>query len=163
MSTAAKPSKRSHRALHSDDVMGRMLQLVDPRRIGSQRESPPLNWDVVDGDPYWLRSGGYEDARRSVKPCEFDEPVGVAFRDKRLYVSERSGHRIQIISIPKISRGPIECLQIIPSPYGLPLAGLCLSGNRLCCMGRRRLREGEATTWENEREYSFHLFAPIVL
>ena len=130
------------------------------RTIGSQ-EVAPEQYDE-DGDLYWAGSA-YRDARRSSKPCEFNEPVGVAFRDKRLYVSEQSGRRIQIISIPEICRGPVECLQIIASPNGMDLAGLCLNGNGLWCTGRRPSYEGGSEEEEeSESEYSMHLFAPIV-
>ena len=74
-------------------------------------------------------------AAASDLPCEFDEPAGVAFRDGRLYVSEWDGQRIQILRFANGIHGAVECLQIIPSPNGLELAGLCLSGDRLWCMG----------------------------
>ena len=74
-------------------------------------------------------------AAASDLPCEFDEPAGVAFRDGRLYVSESSGQRIQILRFANGIHGAVECLQIIQSPNGLELAGLCLSGDRLWCMG----------------------------
>jgi len=74
-------------------------------------------------------------AAASDLPCEFDEPAGVAFRDGRLYVSESSGQRIQILRFANGIHGSVECLQIIQSPNGLELAGLCLSGDRLWCMG----------------------------
>ena len=74
-------------------------------------------------------------AAASDLPCEFDEPAGVAFRDGRLYVSEWDGQRIQILRFANGIHGAVECLQIIQSPNGLELAGLCLSGDRLWCMG----------------------------
>ena len=79
-----------------------------------------------------------QDARRSDLPCEFNEPAGVDFRDGRLYVSEAIGRRIQILRFANDLNGPVECLQIIPSPYGVPLAGLCVSGERLWCLGQAR-------------------------
>jgi len=131
------------------------------RTIGSQEDAPEL----LEEDWYW-QENEYEDARRSSKPCEFNEPVGVAFRNKRLYVSEQSGRRIQIISIPDISRGPVECLQIIASPNGMDLAGLCLSGSGLWCTGRRKINEEEniinGGEYNQYSVYSAHLFAPIV-
>ena len=74
-------------------------------------------------------------AAASDLPCEFNEPAGVAFRDGRLYVSESDGQRIQILRFANGIHGAVECLQIIQSPNGLELAGLCLSGDRLWCMG----------------------------
>ena len=62
----------------------RQRELV--RTIGSAAATPPFD-ELDDMDPYYIM---YHrgDARRSDLPCEFNEPVGVAFRDGRLYVSE---------------------------------------------------------------------------
>ena len=111
------------------------------RTIGSTAAAPTFpDYDPDnDVDPYYILAG-YEDARRSDLPCEFNEPVGVAFQDGRLYVSEWGGRRIQILRFASGIHGPVECLQIIPSPYGMPLAGLCVSGERLWCVGQRRGR-----------------------
>ena len=118
----------------------RQRELV--RTIGSPAAAPtfPTTRDSDDDDevdPYYILAG-YEDARRSDLPCEFDEPIGVAFQDGRLYVSEWGGRRIQILRFASGIHGPVECLQIIPSPYGTPLAGLCVSGERLWCLGQAR-------------------------
>ena len=48
------------------------------------------------------------------------------------------GRRIQILRFANGIHGAVECLQIIPSPYGMPLAGLCVSGDRLWCLGQAR-------------------------
>ena len=115
----------------------RQRELV--RTIGSTAAAPTFpDYDPDnDVDPYYILAG-YEDARRSDLPCEFNEPVGVAFLDGRLYVSEWGGRRIQILRFASGIHGPVECLQIIPSPYGTPLAGLCVSGERLWCLGQAR-------------------------
>ena len=120
----------------------RQRELV--RTIGSTAAAPtfPTTRDSDDDDevdPYYILAG-YEDARRSDLPCEFNEPIGVAFQDGRLYVSEWGNRRIQIIRLVDGIHGAVECLQIIQSPYGMPLAGLCVSGERLWCVGQRRGR-----------------------
>ena len=120
----------------------RQRELV--RTIGSTAAAPtfPTTRDSDDDDevdPYYILAG-YEDARRSDLPCEFDEPIGVAFQDGRLYVSEWGNRRIQILRFVDGIHGAVECLQIIQSPYGMPLAGLCVSGERLWCLGQRRAR-----------------------
>ena len=107
----------------------RQRELV--RTMGSTANSPYE-------ENTWHDDLAYEDPRRSDLPCEFNEPAGVAFRDGRLYVSESGGRRIQILRFASGIQGAVECLQIIPSPYGVPLAGLCVSGERLWCLGRAR-------------------------
>ena len=120
----------------------RQRELV--RTIGSTAAAPTFpDYDPDnDVDPYYILAG-YEDARRSDLPCEFNEPIGVAFQDGRLYVSEWGGRRIQILRFASGIHGPVECLQIIPSPYGMPLSGLCVSGERLWCLGQARGRSDE--------------------
>ena len=117
----------------------RQRELV--RTIGSTAAAPTFpDYDPDnDVDPYYILAG-YEDARRSDLPCEFNEPIGVAFQDGRLYVSEWGNRRIQILRFVDGIHGAVECLQIIQSPYGMPLAGLCVSGERLWCVGQRRGR-----------------------
>ena len=119
----------------------RQRELV--RTIGSTAAAPTFltmrDSDDDEVDQYYIMSG-CEDARRSDLPCEFDEPIGVAFQDGRLYVSEWGNRRIQIIRFVDGIHGAVECLQIIQSPYGMPLAGLCVSGERLWCLGQRRAR-----------------------
>ena len=119
----------------------RQRELV--RTIGSTAAAPTFltmrDSDDDEVDQYYIMSG-CEDARRSDLPCEFDQPVGVAFQDGRLYVSEWGNRRIQILRFVDGIHGAVECLQIIQSPYGMPLAGLCVSGERLWCVGQRRGR-----------------------
>ena len=68
-------------------------------------------------------------------PCEFTMPSGVAFQGGCLYVSEAKGRRIQILRFVDGIHGAVECLQIIQSPNGKHLYGLCVSGERLWCVG----------------------------
>jgi len=105
----------------------RQRELV--RTMGSTANSPYE-------ENTWHDDLAYEDPRRSDLPCEFNEPAGVAFRDGRLYVSESGGRRIQILRFASGIQGAVECLQIIPSPNGLQLSGLCISGERLWCVGK---------------------------
>ena len=139
----------------------RQRELV--RTIGSTAAAPtfPTTRDSDDDDevdPYYILSG-YEDARRSDLPCEFNEPIGVAFQDGRLYVSEWGNRRIQIIRFVDGIHGAVECLQIIQSPYGMPLAGLCVSGERLWCLGQRR---GRIDSMMPSTDGCLHLFTACV-
>ena len=127
------------------------------RTIGSAAATPSFD-EFNDVDP-WRIMHHLGDARRSDLPCEFNEPVGVAFRDGRLYVSEASGRRIQILRFSNGFHGSVECLQIIQSPYGLQLAGLSVSCERLWCLGQARGRR------EEEMPYTdgcLHLFTACV-
>ena len=74
-------------------------------------------------------------------PYLFDGPFGIAVRGKKLYVSEEGGRRIQILSLPDDDSAEPEILQVIPSPDGEPLGGLCLNGDTLWCLGV----EGDST------------------
>ena len=127
------------------------------RTIGSAAATPSFD-EFNDVDP-WRIMHHLGDARRSDLPCEFNEPVGVAFRDGRLYVSEASGRRIQILRFPNGCHGSVECLQIIESPYGKPLAGLCVSGDRLWCVGQARGRSDATMPYT---EGCLNLFAAYV-
>ena len=127
------------------------------RTIGSAAATPSFD-EFNDVDP-WRIMHHLGDARRSDLPCEFNEPVGVAFRDGRLYVSEASGRRIQILRFANGFHGPVECLQIIPSPYGTPLAGLCVSGERLWCLGQAR---GGSDSMMPSTDGCLHLFTACV-
>ena len=92
-------------------------------------------------------------------PCEFTMPSGVAFQGGRLYVSEARGRRIQILRFANGCHGSVECLQIIESPYGRPLAGLCVSGERLWCLGQARGRSDATMPYT---EGCLNLFAAYV-
>ena len=64
-----------------------------------------------------------------------DGPIGIAVRGKKLYVSEEGGRRIQILGLPDDDSAEPEILQVIPSPDGEPLGGLCLNDDTLWCLG----------------------------
>ena len=133
------------------------------RRYGKAGDAPEL----ADSFNYWevAPTETYDDDRKSAAPGEFNEPYDVVARNKLLYVSERGGRRIQILRLPDdLGAADPEVLQIIPSPGGVELAGLCLDGDRLWCIetpyhvGYRR---------EDFPQYYGHassisIFAPIV-
>jgi len=127
------------------------------RRFGKAGRAPEFG-DHEDGDNYWDHvgpAGTYEDDRKSAEPGHFNEPWGLVVRDKMLYVSEQRGRRIQIMRLPDdLSAADPEILQIIPSPGGVQLSGLCLDGDRLWCMGPPYYRSGSHS--------SISIFAPIV-
>ena len=107
------------------------------RRYGKAGDAPEFG-DDNDGDNYWDVGPAetYDDDRKSAAPGQFNEPYDVAVRNKLLYVSEKGGRRIQILRLPDdLSAADPEVLQIIPSPGGVELAGLCLDGDRLWCIG----------------------------
>ena len=123
------------------------------RRYGKAGNAPLLD----DGGNYWDvgPDGSYDDDRKSAAPGQFNEPYDVAIRNKLLYVSEKGGRRIQILRLPDdLSAADPEILQIIPSPGGVELAGLCLDGDRLWCIG-------PPMPGHNGRA-KLNIFAPIV-
>ena len=128
----------------------RQRELV--RTMGSTANSPYE-------ENIWHDNLAFEDPRRSDLPCEFNEPAGVAFRDGRLYVSESGGRRIQILRFASGIQGAVECLQIIPSPNGLQLSGLCISGERLWCIGKMLTDD---TSWLRNSYACLHLFTVCV-
>ena len=71
----------------------------------------------------------------SLGSYQFDGPSGIAVRGKKLYVSEEEGRRIQILGLPDDDSSEPEILQVIPSPDGEPLGGLCLNDDTLWCLG----------------------------
>ncbi len=122
---------------------------------------------VDDEDPYWLNSkvagldAAYEDERKGTGPGEFIEPVGVAVHGKMLYVSEGVGRRIQVMRLPNdilnLSSEP-QVLQIIPAPGGHRSGGLCVDGERLCCVGPHYIRPSG-----DDREDTYvSIFSPYV-
>ena len=126
------------------------------RRYGKAGEAPVIG-DDEDADNYWDVGdhGTYDDDRKSAAPRQFNEPYDVAVRNKLLYVSEKGGRRIQILRLPDdLSAADPEVLQIIPSPGGVELAGLCLDGDRLWCIG-------PPMPGHNGRA-KLNIFAPIV-
>ena len=86
------------------------------------------------------------------QPLSFHSPFGVAIRGKTMYVSEAGGRRIQVLRLPDDDSSEPTILQVIPSPDGEGLGGLCVNGDRLWCMGPRH---PEAT-----RDTYVHLFGP---
>ncbi len=131
------------------------------RRYGKAGDAPEFG-DHDDGDNYWDVGdyGTYDDDRKSAEPGQFNEPYDVAVRKKFLYVSERGGRRIQILRLPdNLSSANPEVVQIIPSPGGVELAGLCLDRNRLWCIGPPNPR---GTPAGDPGHASINIFALIV-
>ena len=131
------------------------------RSIGRDGTAPIL--DIGD-EPYW-EDDEYEDERRGTGPGEFDEPWGVAVRGNTLFVSESGGRRIQILRLPDDladTSKPVEALQVIPSPDGRELSGLCLEGNpphdRLWCLGPAMAQGGTTA----DRRSCVHILGPCV-
>ncbi len=134
------------------------------RRYGKAGDAPEFG-DDDDGDNYWDVGDHetYDDDRKSAAPGQFHEPYDVVARNKLLYVSERGGRRIQILRLSDdLSSADPEILQIIPSPGGVELAGLCLDGDhgdRLWCIGPPNPR---GTPAGDPGYASINIFAPIV-
>ena len=95
--------------------------------------TPP---EVDEDDPYWNNVYPYDDPRIGAGPGEFNEPWGIAVGKRCLYVSESSGARIQVLSLPDG-----EPMHIVRSPDGLDLTGMCFTafpdgtGARVWCCG----------------------------
>ena len=130
------------------------------RSIGRDGTAPILD---IEDQPYW--DDDYEDERRGTGPGEFDEPSCVAVRGNTLFVSESGGRRIQILRLPDDladTSKPVEALQIIPSPDGRELSGLCLEGNpphdRLWCLGPAMAQGGTTA----DRRSCVHILGPCV-
>ena len=106
-----------------------VYQLSDGRHvrsIGRTGEAP--DWgEEEEGADIWATFDG--DERIGSAPGEFDEPCGVAIGHGRLYVSERHGRRIQVLTLEG------EPLHVVASPDGEPLGGLCVDYDRLWVMG----------------------------
>ena len=88
------------------------------RRYGKTGDAPDMGGEF-DG-AYWDNIGPYDDDRKSTEPGQFNEPFGLAIRNKMLYISEKGGRRIQILRLPDLLSGADpEVVQIIPSPGGV--------------------------------------------
>jgi len=127
------------------------------RRYGKTADAPELG---DDGEDYWDvgPDGSYDDDRKSAAPGQFNEPYDVAIQNKLLYVSEKGGRRIQVLRLPDdLSSADPEVVQIIPSPGGVKLAGICLDGDRLWCIGPPC-----PTGTPQSVNASISIFAPIV-
>ena len=128
------------------------------RSIGRDGTAPILD---IEDQPYW--DDDYEDERRGTGLGEFDEPSGVAVRGNTLFVSESGGRRIQLLRLPDDladTSKPVEALQVIPSPDGRELSGLCLEGNpphdRLWCLGP------DMADGRGNRRSCVHILGPCV-
>ena len=103
------------------------------RKIG-KTGTAPYHDDEDDDDfgPYWF-SDDYDDERIGSAPGEFDRPFDVAIGHGRLYVSEmgrRFGSpRIQVLTLEG------EPLQVLRSPNGKEVQGLCVDGDHVWCIG----------------------------
>ena len=118
------------------------------RRYGKQADAPDINFRLDHWESHHPQ--GYIDDRRGTGPCEFNEPYSVVVRDRFLYVSERGGRRIQVIRLPDdLAASEPEVVQIIDSPNGNKLSGICHDGARLWCTGP-------------PHENFTYLFAPLV-
>ena len=84
----------------------------------------------------------------------FRRPFGVAVSGKKLYVSEQGRSsvevpgRIWILRLANDVSADPTVVQVIPSPDGKELGGLCLNGSQLWCMG------------PDERMTHMHIFGP---
>ena len=84
----------------------------------------------------------------------FRRPFGVAVSGKKLYVSEQGRSsvevpgRIWILRLANDVSADPTVVQVIPSPDGKELGGLCLNGSQLWCMG------------PDEGRTHMHLFGP---
>ena len=103
---------------------------------------------------YNWRQGSVEGHIRLGGDLAFRMPWGVAVSGKMLYVSEQGDAtedvpgRIWILRLPDDVRADPTVMQLIPSPDGRELGGLCLNGGQLWCMG------------PDEQMTHMHLFGP---
>ena len=103
---------------------------------------------------YNWRQGSMTGLIRLGGELAFRRPFGVAVSGKKLYVSEQGRSsvevpgRIWILRLPNDVSADPTVVQVIPSPDGKELGGLCLNGSQLWCMG------------PDERMTHMHLFGP---
>jgi uncharacterized protein YaaQ len=132
-------------AVHGDilyvtDCLNHRLQCFSPatgahiRSIGIS--APPPRALAVDLEVHSVsyvltRASAYAatDKRSGTAPGAFNEPVGVAVGHGHLYVSERKGRRIQVLTLEG------EPLDVFYSPDGQELGGLCVERDRIWCIG----------------------------
>ena len=90
---------------------------------------------------YNWRQGSAAGLIRLGGDLSFRMPWGVAVSGKMLYVSEQGDStedipgRIWILRLPDDVSSDPTVMQLIPSPDGRELGGLCLNGGQLWCMG----------------------------
>ena len=105
-----------------------VYQLSDGRHVRSiGRTGQAPDWDEAIYDDLWSPMDG--DERIGTAPGEFNAPAGVAIGHGRLYVSEKTGRRIQVLTLEG------EPLHVVASPDGDSLSGLCVDGDRLWVIG----------------------------
>jgi len=103
---------------------------------------------------YNWRQGSTEGRIQLEGELAFMRPFGVAVSGKKLYVSEQGRSsvevpgRIWILRLANDVSADPTVVQVIPSPDGKELGGLCLNGSQLWCMG------------PDERMTHMHLFGP---
>ena len=103
---------------------------------------------------YNWRQGSVEGHIRLGGDLAFRMPWGVAVSGKMLYVSEQGDAtedvpgRIWILRLPDDVSADPTVLQVMSSPDGRELGGLCLNGGQLWCMG------------PDERSTNMHLLGP---
>ena len=97
-----------------------VYQLSDGRHV---RSIGRTGQDDDEDDDLWTSVAG--DERIGLAPGEFNEPVGVAIGHGRLYVSEMTGRRIQVLTLEG------EPLHVVASPDGKSLGGLCVDDDRI--------------------------------
>ena len=101
---------------------------------------------------YNWRQGSPEGCIRPEGDLAFRRPWGVAVSGKMLYVSEQGDEyvagRIWILRLPDDVSSDATVVQVIPSPDGQELGGICLNRGRLWCMG------------PDEGRTHMHLFGP---
>jgi hypothetical protein len=130
---------------NDDPTNGTMAVQGDMLYVTCKRNSSVDEYRWRDGT-LMRRFGGRN------QPLSFCSPFGVAIRGKTMYVSEILGSQIQVLRLPDDDSAEPEILQVIPSPDGEELGGLCLNGDRLWCIGPKQPR---AT-----RDTYVHLFGP---
>ena len=103
---------------------------------------------------YNWRQGSKEGRIQLEGELAFMRPFGVAVSGKKLYVSEQGRSsvevpgRIWILRLANDVSADPTVVQVIPSPDGKELGGLCLNGSQLWCMG------------PDERMTHMHIFGP---
>ena len=118
---------------NDDPTNGTMAVQGDMLYVTCKRNSSVDEYRWRDGT-LMRRFGGRD------QPLSFCSPFGVAIRGKTMYVSEVDGRQIQVIRLPDDDSAEPEILQVIPSPDGEELGGLCVNGDRLWCMGPKQPR-----------------------